>query len=207
MPFANCGVICLYKYLRGPEVMRGDVSCWSSTWLYCTQTETSAHMLWALKQRTRRSIKCRVVQQRDTNRHTGSNIKQTHRASVLSNRTVFKDTVQFLFFVFSRKVSEDLLSSKVIPPHIHPSLSMPKCYCHRLFSVKSVTALSYSPVRRQRRRFQQRYFHFTTELSLGLCFPLFTPVLSYGQSGPTSPVSDCFQNFRSNFCSKPKSTE
>lgn len=40
--FANCGVICLYKYLCGFEVMHGDMNCWSSSWLFWTQTETKA---------------------------------------------------------------------------------------------------------------------------------------------------------------------
>lgn len=75
--------------------------------------------------------------------------KQTHRLKyktdqqsecVIQSHCFLRTRSSF----FPRKVTENLLSSKVIPPHIHPSLSMSKFYCHRLFSVKRVTVLFYS---------------------------------------------------------------
>lgn len=76
--FANCGVIWLYEYLCGLEVMRGDASCGSSTWLYCTQAQTKAHTLYAQNQHTHweQAVK---YKQKDMNKDTQTHTALSHK--------------------------------------------------------------------------------------------------------------------------------
>lgn len=127
---ANCGVRCLYKYLCGLEVMHGDMSCWYSTWwswhqqrrkLTCSVHWTSIqyihteNWLWCCTTGTTEGHK-----QREICSHFSVSQIQTHTKTqkVLFEHGAFKDTVKF-----SRKATDDCLTGKVIPPHIHLSSS------------------------------------------------------------------------------------